>query len=147
MIQLEIYDDLVPTACRLGAERYAAIAHAVNTALPQTPDGLITVTYVTDEEIRRLNRMYRQKDAVTDVLSFASGMPGETGDVGDIIVSFPQAERQALAYSENGVADVELECTDLVIHGVLHILGYDHERPEDADRMFPLQDRLVAQVL
>ncbi len=147
MITLETHDNLVPIAFRLGAERYLAITRAVNAALLETPDGLITVTYVTDDEIRRLNRMYREKDAVTDVLSFASGMPGETGDVGDIIVSFPQAERQALAYSENGVADIELECTDLVIHGILHILGYDHERPEDADKMFPLQDRLVAQVL
>ncbi|MBI1908530.1 rRNA maturation RNase YbeY [Candidatus Uhrbacteria bacterium] len=147
MITLEVYDERVPEPARLGAERYLAIARAVNEAVPDGPDGAITVTYVEDDEIRRLNRMYRGKDAVTDVLSFGSGMP-ETGEVGDVIISFAQAERQALSFAEDGSApDIELECTDLVVHGILHVLGFDHERPEDADRMFPLQDRIVERAL
>lgn len=137
MITLNVDDDLVPAAARLGS-RYATITAAVHAALPNAPDGEITVTYVPDDEIRRLNRMYRQKDAVTDVLSFASGFPEHSHELGDVIISYDQAVRQAEA------GDVELECVDLVVHGILHILGYDHERPEDADAMFPLQDRIVA---
>lgn len=140
MITLEVHDDLVPAAQRLTPEHYRRVAVAVNARLPQAPDGVMSVSYVTDAEIRRLNRMYRGKDKVTDVLSFGSGMP-ETGELGDIIISFDQAVRQ----SEGG--DIELECVDLVVHGILHNLGYDHERPEDADAMFPLQDAIVAQVL
>lgn len=139
MIQLEVHDDLVPGAARLAPERYAKIADAVHALLPQAPDGVLAVTFVTDDEIRRLNRMYRNKDAVTDVLSFASGLPG--GELGDVLIAFAQAERQA----EDG--DIELECADLVVHGILHVLGYDHERPEDAEVMFPLQDAIVARIL
>lgn len=148
MITIEVHDDAVPEGARLGAARYVAIARAVNDAVPDSPDGVVSVTYVDDNAIRRLNRMYRNKDAVTDVLSFASGMPKESGEVGDVIISFAQAERQAAAFAQDGASpDVELECTDLVVHGILHILGHDHERPEDADRMFPLQDSIVARVL
>lgn len=140
MITLTIDDDLVPVALRLGT-RYDAIAAAVNAALPQAPDGEIAVSYISDSEIQRLNRMYRQKDAVTDVLSFAGAFPEVSREVGDVLVSFDQATRQA----ENG--DVELECVDLVVHGILHVLGYDHERAEDAAAMFPLQDTIVAAAL
>lgn len=139
MITLEVHDDLVPVDVRLHPDRYARIADGVNALLPHAPDGVVAITFIDDAEIRRLNRMYRGKDAVTDVLSFASGIPG--GEVGDVLISFPQAERQA----EDG--DVELECVDLVTHGVLHVLGHDHERPEDAAVMFPLQDAIVARAL
>lgn len=137
MITLTIDDSLVPEDARLGV-RYDVIAASVNAALPALPDGEIAVSYISDDEIRRLNRMYRGKDAVTDVLSFASGFPEQSHELGDVLISYDQAVRQA----ENG--DVELECTDLVVHGILHVLGYDHERAEDAERMFPLQDRIVA---
>lgn len=140
MITLTVDDSLVPEGARLGA-RYDAIAASVNAALPTLPDGEVAVSYISDDEIRRLNRMYRGKDAVTDVLSFASGFPEQSHELGDVLISYDQAVRQA----ENG--DVELECTDLVVHGILHVLGYDHERAEDAERMFPLQDRIVAESL
>lgn len=140
MITLDIHDAYVPEAERLSPERYARIARAANAALPSPPDGTIVVTYVSDEEIRRLNRMYRGKDAVTDVLSFASGFAGQSRELGDVLIAFVQAKRQA-------EGDVELECVDLVAHGVLHVLGYDHEVPQDAQRMFPLQDAIVAQSL
>ncbi len=147
MISLDVSDDLVPSSSRLGAERYLAITAAVNRELPGLPDATVNVVYITDEEIRRLNRLHRAKDAITDVLSFASGMVEQSGTIGDVLISFPQAARQALAAAANGVADVELECADLVIHGILHCLGYDHETAEDAAAMFPLQDTIVAQVL
>ncbi len=145
MITLNVDDDIVPVNARLG-NRYATIAHAVHAALPNAPDGEVAVTYVPDDEIRRLNRMYRQKDAVTDVLSFASGFPEQSHELGDVIISYDQAVRQSTSFANDvaSSADVELECVDLVVHGILHVLGYDHERPEDADVMFPLQDRIVA---
>lgn len=138
MITLVVDDELLPAAARLGASRYATIASAVAAVLIDAPDGEIAVTYVTESDIQRLNRMYRGKDAVTDVLSFASGFPEHHHELGDVLICYAQAVRQA----EGG--DIELECVDLVVHGILHVLGYDHERGEDADVMFPLQDRIVA---
>lgn len=143
MITLAVDDDLVPLSARLDAERYLAIAAAVNVALPGLMDGVVNINYITDAEIQRLNRMYRSKDAITDVLSFASGMPEQSGEIGDVLISFAQATRQAHA-ADN---DLELECADLVVHGILHCLGYDHEDPADAEAMFPLQDAIIAQAL
>lgn len=140
MITLDVTDDLVPVGEALPELKYQQIADAVSAKFPDV-SGVIGVSYVTDSEIQRLNRMYRGKDAVTDVLSFASDYVEHTGTLGDVIISYAQAVRQA----END--DVELELVDLIVHGILHVLGHDHEEPADAARMFPLQDSLVASVL
>lgn len=105
-------------------------------------DGVVSIRFVSDQEIQRLNRMYREKDAVTDVLSFSyveSAREGE--ELGEIVISVEQAQRQS---QQN---DLELELVDLMAHGLLHVFGYDHERAEDAKVMFPLQDSLVNEVL
>jgi probable rRNA maturation factor len=140
MISLDIVDDSVPEVSRITAEQYRDVGRAFAAQFPDI-QGSIGVSFVDDAEIRRLNRVYRQKDAVTDVLSFASDFSEHTGYLGDVIISFDQAARQA----EGG--DIELELIDLLVHGMLHILGYDHEVPDDAARMFPLQDSLVAAIL
>lgn len=140
MIELDVVDDVVPADEALPETTYQKIAEVVSARFPDV-GGVIGVSYVDDGEIRRLNRMYRGKDAVTDVLSFASDFVEHTGTLGDVIISYAQAVRQA----EEG--DVELELVDLIIHGVLHVLGYDHEEPADAVIMFPIQDSLVACVL
>lgn len=140
MILFDISDDIVPSDQRLLPKTYDAIANSLRTRFPEV-GGVIGVSYVSDDEIRRLNRVYRKRDAITDVLSFASDFSVQTGMLGDIVIAFDQAVRQ----SEGG--DIELELTDLLVHGTLHILGYDHEDPSDAAIMFPLQDSLVASVL
>ncbi|MEK9155571.1 MAG: rRNA maturation RNase YbeY [Patescibacteria group bacterium] len=140
MITLEVVDDIVPEASRLGGEHYEKMSRAFAVRFSDV-EGTIGVSFVDDNEIRRLNRLYRQKDAVTDVLSFASDFAEQTRYLGDVVVSFDQAIRQSEA------EDIELELVDLIVHGMLHILGYDPEKPADAAVMFPLQDSLVANVL
>lgn len=80
------------------------------------------VRFAGDREVRRLNRTYRGKDRPTDVLSF----PGEDGHLGDILISVPVARRQAEAVGHS----VEREIRVLLLHGLLHCLGYDHETDE-----------------
>ncbi len=89
------------------------------------------LTFVGDRRMRRLNREFRGKDRTTDVLAFAlreAKLPGvsrrETFPLGDVVVSLPTAQRQARR--ENRPVDVELAA--LLVHGVLHLCGYDHER-------------------
>lgn len=100
-----------------------------------------TIAFVGDRTIRRLNREFRGKDIVTDVLSFPRvqedfELTAETPNLGDVIISIPQATRQA---AENGAAlDGEIE--QLILHGLLHLCGYDHER--DAGEMNRLELRL-----
>jgi probable rRNA maturation factor len=80
------------------------------------------VRFCSDREMRRANLSFRNLDKTTDVLSF----PGEDGHVGDILISMPTARRQAAAAGHAGQS-VEREIKTLLLHGVLHCLGYDHE--------------------
>lgn len=90
------------------------------------------VRFCGDREMRRVNRQFRDKDKTTDVLSF----PGEEGHLGDILISVPTARRQA---AEAG-HPAERELMVLLLHGVLHCLGYDHET--DQGEMERLERRL-----
>lgn len=96
----------------------------------------VTVALTGDAEVRKLNRAWRGKDKTTDVLSFPVGSEGE---LGDIVVSVPQARRQA---AEDG-HPLRNELALLLVHGALHLLGYDHMKKKDADAMFPLQRRVL----
>ncbi len=94
--------------------------------MPVAADGL-TVAFVSDRAMRALNRIWRGKRATTDVLSF----PTEQAEfeklaglnLGDIVISIEQAERQA---KEHGLS-LENEIAQLILHGLLHLSGYDHE--------------------
>ena len=91
----------------------------------------ISVRFVDDEEIQRLNLSYRNKDASTDVLSFPMGENGEydvnldTGAkiLGDIVISLEHAVKQADMYGHS----LQREIGFLTVHSMLHLLGYDHE--------------------
>lgn len=106
--------------------------------------GSLTLAITDDETVQRLNRDFRGIDTPTDVLSFAHGAGAEeklvlppelagemAGYLGDIVIAFPYAERQAAHYQNEINAELRL----LAVHGVLHLLGYDHATPEEeADR-------------
>ena len=100
---------------------------------PARARGCMTVAIVPDARVRALNREYRRKDAATDVLSFPSG---ERGFLGDVVIAGGVARRQA---GEAGHS-LQTELRVLALHGLLHLLGYDHER--DDGRMARLERRL-----
>ena len=98
------------------------------------PKGVVSLDFVGDRRMRRLNRQYRGKDSTTDVLAFALQEAGgpPTFLLGDVVISLHTAVRQAV----QGRTPVDQEIIKLIIHGILHLLGYDHERSErDARRM------------
>lgn len=98
-----------------------------------------SVSFVTPEEIRSLNKTYREVDAVTDVLSFESGgeMDPETGIpyLGDIVICLDRAMEQA----DKSGHPVENEIILLVIHGLLHLLGFDHADVAEKEEMWTIQ--------
>lgn len=116
-------------------DRIAALVHTiVSRELPHR-DYVVSLHLVSDATIRALNAEHRSKDAVTDVLSFPLIdsrdfvlPPGETIQLGDVVISYPTALSQADDFGHS----VEREVAYLVAHGVLHILGYDHE--DEAER-------------
>ena len=133
----------VQSTRRFSAPFVRVVAAAANETmgLEQVSDGAaLTVLLTDDEYIQELNRHYRGEDRPTDVLSFPPGdpMPGSEGlleYLGDIAISVPQAERQASAKGHETQAELQL----LTVHGVLHLLGYDHLEPDEKITMWAAQ--------
>jgi probable rRNA maturation factor len=92
-------------------------------------EGNVGVLLAGDDEIRALNRQFRGKDAATDVLSFPVADPW-SGTVGDLAISLETALRQADERNET----LEMEIKVLLLHGLLHLAGYDHESDDGAMR-------------
>ncbi len=120
--------------------------------------GLLSVglTITDDEGIRELNREHRGLDRATDVLSFPMQQydapekpsvqfphpPGEPLPLGDVVVSYPRAEEQAHSYGHS----LQRELAFLVVHGIMHLLGYDHEVAADAERMRAEEEVVLARL-
>ena len=124
----------------------SAVELAANAALKHenAESRFLSVVLTTDEIIHEYNREYRSVDRPTDVLSF----PADEGDdllappdgfLGDIMISIPRAREQAKALGHS----TEREILFLTVHGVLHLLGYAHMRPEDEQIMLPVQRSIV----
>lgn len=118
--------DVVPSRMRGLATWLASVA-------PARARGAMTVAVVTDARLRALNREYRKKDKTTDVLSFPSDEPGYLGDVA---IAAGVAARQARTAGHSLATELRV----LALHGLLHLLGYDHEH--DDGRMARLERRL-----
>jgi probable rRNA maturation factor len=111
----------------------------------------VSINFVTDEAIHELNREWRGVDRPTDVLSFecdgvdddfdAEGFDDGEFELGDIVIAVDVAERQAPEYGMSFAHEMSL----LIVHGLLHLCGYDHVTDEDAAIMEPLEDDLLAQ--
>jgi probable rRNA maturation factor len=118
---------------------------------------LVSVLLVENEEIQRINREYRNKDCVTDVLSFPMlemqdgkftekpdemDMEDERLFLGDIVVSVPKAIEQAKEYGHGN----ERELAFLTLHGLMHLLGYDHEDPASSEIMEKKQELILSEI-
>lgn len=114
----------------------------------------LTVVVTDDDALQTLNREYRQVDAPTDVLSFSAQEGADTDPqlvlppelaaemgqyLGDIVIAYPYAARQAARFANSVAAELRL----LTVHGVLHLLGYDHATSEDEAVMWAVQARVL----
>ena len=138
----------------------SVVEAALSVTLAKDEACQVSLAVTRDETVRALNRVYRGLDEVTDVLSFSPSHEGhwegegeslevdnlktatldrsafvypsgETAPLGEVVIAFPQAQRQAL---EHGVA-VEQELALLIVHGVLHLAGHDHVKPMEQMKM------------
>jgi probable rRNA maturation factor len=126
------------------------VERAVQAALKAesvSKDASLSVVITDDVEIRTLNRQFRQVDAPTDVLSFANDAPSSSFAVppdeppylGDVILSFPRTRAQAAEQGHGVLQELRL----LVVHGVLHLLGYDHDTSAQEARMWARQGAIL----
>jgi len=104
----------------------------------------LTIRIVDEEEIASLNEQYRHKQGPTNVLSFVAEHPDglESSYLGDIIVCAPIVEREAMNANKDLLAHWAL----MVIHGTLHLLGYDHEDVEEAEEMENLETEILVKL-
>ena len=129
---------------------YGYLYDVLNAALnhEKISNASCSIIFVDDDEIRRINREYRNIDRITDVISFAF----EDNDkivyndmrlLGDIFISIPQMKRQASDYENSE----KRELSFLAVHGLLHLLGYDHVNNKEEEKiMFDLQERLLNEI-
>ena len=122
-----------------GAWAVRVLRRLAPTVTAGAPAGELAVTVVDDREIRRLNRTFRQKNKATDVLSFPQEHPGLLGDV---VISLDTARSQA-AERRQPLSD---ELARLLVHGVLHLCGHDHQEPTEAAAMARAEARLLGRL-
>ena len=113
-------------------------------------DPIVSVSFVDNKYIHKINKKYRQIDRPTDVISFAFLDAEKSYDkilyspgpvvLGDIYISIDKAKEQAEEYQHS----LNRELCFLFVHGLLHLLGYDHMKEEDEKVMFALQDQILA---
>jgi probable rRNA maturation factor len=109
-----------------------------------TPESALTVVITDDESVAALNRQYRGIDAPTDVLSFLADVPpvalgNESLYLGDLIIAYPYAAAQA----EGAGHAVDDSLLLLVVHGILHLLGSDHDTPAHRATMWAAQEAAI----
>lgn len=109
-----------------------------NTAIDYSAGLLIA----TRKEIQLLNRKYRSRDEATDVLSFPCEAPFVKDYLGDVVVCYPVAKKQAKAYEHS----LRRELCFLFLHGLLHLAGYDHKEKNEEEIMFDLQRSILKEL-
>ena len=128
---------------KLDWQNYQTFAENLAEKTAETKNKPFTVAFVSDRTMRDLNKQFRGKNYTTDVLSFpfeADEFDLDQNHLGDIVISIEQAQKQA---AENGLT-LETEIKQLILHGVLHLCGYDHET-DDGEmnaREHELRDKL-----
>lgn len=132
----------------IGEHLVNRVALVVSQVVPSRQARQVSLALVGDAEIKRLNHYYRSKNKVTDVLSFEARQKDfvlpDQNYLGEVVISYPQLCRQAKVNKVN----IRQEFIFLLAHGLLHLLGYDHEKSlKEEKRMFKKQDQILALVL
>ncbi len=142
MVNLQIsesFEELISEDLLLQAAE-AALHHE-----GQTDEVELSIVIADDQAIQELNAQFRGVDAPTDVLSFPADEydPDEQYQyLGDIMISYPRAVAQALVAQHPVINEIRL----LVVHGVLHLLGYDHLEPEEKAEMWTIQAEILSSI-
>lgn len=144
-MSIEILDE---SGSGLDVRHFSGLARFVMDQMRVHPQAELCVKAVDEETIAELNEKWMEKEGPTDVLAFPMDelRPGkvneepEEGVLGDLILCPAVAQRQGAEAGHGTLAELEL----LTVHGILHLLGYDHAEPEEHKEMFGLQDELLA---
>jgi probable rRNA maturation factor len=146
-MSIEILDETAGTGERVDVAGLSRLARFVMDQMRVHPQAELCIKLVDEDTIAELNQRWMEKSGPTDVLAFPMDelRPGlvnedpEEGVLGDLVLCGAVAERQAAEAGHSTRDEVEL----LTVHGILHLLGYDHAEPEEHKEMFDLQATLL----
>jgi probable rRNA maturation factor len=137
MISLELNNTTKTPVCRRSLERLLNLAQKTS---KYRGKALVSLGVVGNQKIRQLNKTYRKIDKVTDVLSFENSDSEYAEDpIGEILVCLPVAKAQAKKIKHS----LKKEVNRLVLHGFLHLIGYDHEKESEAAKMESLETKIL----
>lgn len=135
--------------CRLAAGFVRGVAQDFFKRMKLAQKTAVSIVFATDAQMRRLNWQYKQKNQTTDVLAFSNLEGGKVllpdnfaPYLGEIIINYPQAKRQARIWRHSVRAELKL----LLIHGLLHLLKYDDEGEKEREKMMKLQEKMVREI-
>jgi len=145
-VTIEVIDE---SGHALDVQGLSTLSRFVMDRMRVHPQAELCIKAVDEATITGLNEKWMEKEVPTDVLAFPMDelRPGlvneelEEGMLGDLVLCPAVAERQAVTAGHSTEAEIEL----LTVHGILHLLGYDHAEPEEHKEMFGLQDRLLGE--
>jgi probable rRNA maturation factor len=140
-IELDIQQEVETPA---GIEEALKLAAKAVLQHEKVSSGMVTILLTDDQNIQSLNRQFRAEDKATDVLSFSFGdeqmfLGQDYPYLGDIAISVPYAHRQAEARGHDTTAELQL----LTVHGILHLLGYDHGVEDEKRAMWSVQRKVL----
>jgi len=148
-MSIDVSDDTQNGAGAAWAAPVTAVASFALDHLRIHPDSELSIAFVDDAEMERMHLEWMDLPGATDVLSFPmdemrpapEGVEPEPGVLGDIVLAPAFVERQAAEHGVTPLAEAEL----LTVHGILHLLGFDHAEPDEERQMFALQNAIVEQ--
>lgn len=144
MTELSLYMDDRQETIALSDEDRELIEKLISFVVPKIAEEAeveVSVSFVEDEEIRRLNRDFRGVDKTTDVLSFPMDEAyGDYRNLGDVIINTRKVQEQAEDFGHG----YRRELTYLTVHSLLHLVGYDHEEPDEKAAMREMEEKLLA---
>ncbi len=146
---MEIYFSSISSEYDSYQEDFKKILSKVVETLGLDYEPVVSVDLVDNETVHNLNRDYRGVDRPTDVLSFAyletmskkekKSLTGKDVEIGDLVISLDKMKEQAIEYGHSE----KRELCFLFLHGLLHLLGYDHQNTRQEEEMFSLQDKIL----
>ncbi|MDV3167185.1 MAG: rRNA maturation RNase YbeY [Vigna little leaf phytoplasma] len=108
--------------------------------IPLIKNKILHIIFISNKQMKKMNKYYRKKNCTTDVLSFVNVIEGDNS-LGDIFISFPKAKEQALKYGHS----LEREIAFLALHGYFHLKGYNDDTDEELKIMLSLQEKILIQ--
>jgi len=137
MIELEINNQ---TQTRIPRQKLVELLKFINKKLKIKKKNKLSLAFVSPLKIKKLNKQYRKKDEVTDVLSFEENdFPDPESSIGEIIICSSRAQKQAKEFKHSFAREV----VRLTLHGYLHLLGYDHIKNKEAEIMEELEEKIM----